>query len=125
MSQELNLIFFMILSLIFVLRKVWIRLCLTINKRSLFDCIYLWPALGQTIYLYQTLDYISEEYKDYRTAVLSVFRRWRGSCCLTLKAEHRLKMVEMREPRKMFLLEEKERREGWLKLCRPNDELYC
>lgn len=55
----------MILSLIFVLRKVWIRLYLTLNKRSLFDCIYLWPALGQTIYLYQTLDYVSEEYKDY------------------------------------------------------------
>jgi len=53
----------MILS--FISRKVWTCLCLTLNKRSLFDCIYLWPVLGQTIYLYQTLDYISEEYKDY------------------------------------------------------------
>ena len=53
----------MILS--FISRKVWTCLCLTLNKRSLFDCIYLWPVLGQTIYLYQTLDYISEEFKDY------------------------------------------------------------
>jgi hypothetical protein len=113
----------MILSLIS--RKVWICLCLTLNKRSLFACTYFWPALGQTIYLYQTLDYISEEYKDYNIQNCKfVIRRWCGTCCLTLKAEHRLKMLEMREPKKVFLPEGKEITEGWLKLCRPNGELH-
>jgi hypothetical protein len=48
----------------------------------------------------------------YRTAVLPVWR-WCGICCITLKAEHRLKMLEMREPRKIFLPEGKEVTEGW------------
>jgi hypothetical protein len=68
----------MILSVI--LRKGWICLCLTLNKGSLFDCIHLWPALGETIYLYQTLDYeyISEEYKDYNKQNCNFV------CCSTL-----------------------------------------
>jgi len=53
-------------------------LCLTLNENSLFDCIHLWTALGLTIYLYQTLDYISEEYKDYNK------QNCNFACCSTL-----------------------------------------
>jgi hypothetical protein len=38
--------------------------------------------------------------------------------------EQRLKILEMMEPRKIFLPEGEEIIESWLKLCRPNDEIY-
>jgi hypothetical protein len=124
MSQELNLtlLWFWVL----ILREFCICLCLKWNKRSLFDCIRLWPALGQTIYLTRHCIISQKNIKItvHRTAILSVVRRWCGTCHLKLKEEHRLKMLEMREPRKIFLPGGKEITEGWLKLCRTNDELY-